>query len=174
MLPAIARFMVKQTFFVSLAVFIMGSVTGVFAAPASETVAQSNICKSAIRQVERANRMPNMLLHAVSLAESGRWNSEIRASFAWPWTVTAKGKGNFYPDRDTAITAVKQLQQEGIKNIDVGCMQINLKHHKSAFRSLEEAFSPAANARYAAKFLRKLRTHVGSWAHDRLWPLLYA
>lgn len=29
--------------------------------------------------------MPNMLLHAVSLAESGRWNAANRASISWPW-----------------------------------------------------------------------------------------
>ena len=106
-----------------------------------------------------------MLLHAVSLAESGRWNSKNRASIAWPWTVTAKGKGNFYRDRKTAITAVKRLQRDGVRNIDVGCMQINLMHHKSAFTSLEEAFTPAANARYAAQFLKSLRKQAGSWAH---------
>ena len=169
MLPAIARFMFKQTVFVSFAVVIIGAATGVFAANpvqiAAITVPQGNICKSAIRQVERANKMPNMLLHAVSLAESGRWNAANRASIAWPWTVTAKGKGKFYRNSVTAIAAVKRLQRDGVKNIDVGCMQINLMHHKSAFQSLEEAFTPAANARYAASFLKKLRKRTGSRAH---------
>ncbi len=169
MLPAIARFMFKQAVFISFAVVIMGSFTGVFAANPTNTAAsaanKSNMCKAAIKQIERANRMPNMLLHAVSLAESGRWNAANRASIAWPWTVTAKGKGNFYPNQKTAISAVKRLQREGVKNIDVGCMQINLMHHKSAFQSLEEAFTSTANARYAANFLKKLRKRTGSWAH---------
>jgi hypothetical protein len=169
MLPAIARFVVKQTVFISLAIIVMGAATGVIAANpvkfAPVTVPQGDLCKSTIKQVERANRLPNMLLHAVSLAESGRWNKAEQASIAWPWTVTAKGKGKYYPDRDTAILAVKNLQREGVKNIDVGCMQINLKHHTSAFTSLEEAFSPAANARYAASFLKRLRKRTGSWAH---------
>ena len=88
MLPAIARFMFKQAVFISFAVVIMGSFTGVFAANPTNTAAsaanKSNMCKAAIKQIERANRMPNMLLHAVSLAESGRWNAANRASIAWP------------------------------------------------------------------------------------------
>jgi len=59
--------------------------------------------------------MPNMLLHTVSLAESGRWNAANRASISWLWTVTAKGKGKFYPNRDKAISAVNRLLPEGVK-----------------------------------------------------------
>ena len=81
MLPAIARIIIKQAVFASYAVVIMGAATGVFAANpveiAAVTVPQGNICKSTIRQVERANEMPNMLLHAVSLAESGRWKKHL-------------------------------------------------------------------------------------------------
>jgi hypothetical protein len=109
--------------------------------------------------------MPNMLLHTVSLAESGRWNAANRASISWPWTVTAKGKGKFYPNRDKAISAVNRLLPEGVKNIDVGCIQINLMHHKAVFQSLKEVFTPSANARYATEFLKKLRKRTGSWAH---------
>jgi hypothetical protein len=34
-------------------------------------------------------------------------------------------------------------------------------HHKAVFQSLEEAFTPGANARYAAEFLKKLRKRTG-------------
>lgn len=47
--------------------------------------------------------------------------------------------------------------------LDVGCLQINLGYHPAAFRSLDEAFDPAANAAYAAHFLRGLRDETGSW-----------
>ena len=169
MLPAISRIIIKQPVFVSFTVVIMGAATGGFAANpieiAAVTVPQGNICKSTIIQVERATKMPNMLLHTVSLAESGRWNAANRASISWPWTVTAKGKGKFYPNRDKAISAVNRLLPEGVKNIDVGCIQINLMHHKAVFQSLKEVFTPSANARYATEFLKKLRKRTGSWAH---------
>ncbi|OYW08229.1 MAG: hypothetical protein B7Z53_05095, partial [Rhodospirillales bacterium 12-71-4] len=48
-------------------------------------------------------------------------------------------------------------------SMDVGCMQVNLRHHPDAFANLEEAFDPMANARYAARFLRALQARAGDW-----------
>jgi hypothetical protein len=42
-------------------------------------------------------------------------------------------------------------------------MQINLQNHPAAFASLDEAFDPAANTAYAARFLRALYVQTGSW-----------
>jgi hypothetical protein len=50
-----------------------------------------------------------------------------------------------------------------VRSIDVGCMQVNLRHHPNAFASLEEAFDPAANARYAARFLTELHATRNDW-----------
>ncbi len=119
--------------------------------------AGSDICRSAIRETEARLDIPFGILQAISLAESGRWDRESRSKFAWPWTVTARGKGEFHDSPAQAIAAVKQLRREGVRNIDVGCMQINLLHHPKAFSSLEEAFEPAANAAYAGNLFAKLR-----------------
>jgi hypothetical protein len=43
-------------------------------------------------------------------------------------------------------------------------MQVNLMYHPDAFATLDIAFDPAANARYAASFLRRLNEQTGSWA----------
>jgi hypothetical protein len=56
-----------------------------------------------------------------------------------------------------------RLQARGVRNIDVGCMQVNLHYHPDAFASLEEAFDPAANVAYAADFLVELRREARSW-----------
>ena len=53
---------------------------------------------------------------------------------------------------------------KGIRNIDVGCMQVNLKYHPKAFANLEQAFNPHVNAAYAANFLQRLRVSTLSWA----------
>lgn len=124
-----------------------------------------HICAAAVRQAETSHRVPRLLLHAVSLAESGRWHKDRQASIAWPWTVTAQGAGKYYPDRAAAIAAVKRLKAEGVRNIDVGCMQINLMYHANAFDDIEQAFDPLANTTYAAQFLKSLRSDAGSWAH---------
>ncbi|MCW9044933.1 MAG: transglycosylase SLT domain-containing protein [Alphaproteobacteria bacterium] len=127
------------------------------------TVFNETICRKHTNQQERLNHIPKNLLTAISIAESGRWDKEKKEIIAWPWTVTAKGKGNYYPSKSTAIRAVKELKAQGIKNIDVGCMQINLYYHPDAFDSLDEAFDPQSNAEYSASFLKRLFKSNGSW-----------
>ena len=125
----------------------------------------SRICARAIHAAEVANHLPRFLLHAVSLAESGRWHDKGQALIAWPWTITAGGKGKFFPTKKEALAEVKRLQSAGVSNIDVGCMQINLKHHGHVFQDLEEVMDPINNVAYAAIFLKRLRRKSGSWAH---------
>lgn len=124
-------------------------------------------CSAAISRHERVKGIPKGLLHAISLAESGRWveNSETAKgeSFAWPWTVTTGGQGYFLPNRADAVAFVKSLQADGVENIDVGCMQINLKYHPDAFVSIEQAFVPEQNAAYAANFLKSRYDVSKSW-----------
>lgn len=118
---------------------------------------ESNTCRQAIDATERRMQLPTGIMQAISLAESGRWDRASRSRFAWPWTVTAHGKGRFYPSKRAAIAAVRQLKADGVRNIDVGCMQVNLKYHPKAFDSLDQAFDPATNAEYAATLFAKLR-----------------
>jgi len=122
-----------------------------------------HICKQQTLRHERSRGIPPHLLGAISLTESGRWNAEEGEKFAWPWTVTARGKGKFYRTKHEAIRAVEQLKAEGVSNIDVGCMQINLYYHAEAFSSLQEAFDPSSNVAYAAKFLTRLFDDNKSW-----------
>lgn len=122
------------------------------------------LCAREIGRAERAHRIPSQLLGAISLVESGRWNEEAQANFAWPWTVMAEGRGRYLPSKDAAIAEVRKLRARGVGNIDVGCMQVNLHFHPDAFASLEEAFDPARNVAYAARFLKSLRIDKGSWA----------
>ena len=125
----------------------------------------AEICAEAVRAAERMHRLPRMLLHAVSLAESGRWDREEEESVAWPWTVTAGGKGKFFPTREAAMNEIKRLRANGVRNIDVGCMQVNLGYHGKAFARVEEALDPIHNVAYAAIWLKQLRYREGSWAH---------
>lgn len=139
------------------------------AAPAAANVtprAESSpigLCRAAIAAAERAANIPAGLLHAIGRVESGRRDPDSGAFGPWPWTINAEGRGQFFPTREAAIAAVRQLQAQGVRSIDVGCMQINLRHHPSAFASLEEAFDPAANARYAARFLTELHATRNDW-----------
>lgn len=123
----------------------------------------SNMCESLVSQYERQHGIPKNLLKAISLIESGR-KVPGRGLVAWPWTINANGTPYVFETKAEAIAKVKALQAKGIQLIDVGCMQINLKHHPGAFNSLEEAFDPEKNIAYAAQFLsQKWESNNGNW-----------
>ena len=119
-------------------------------------------CRAAIGMAERMSGVPDRLMQAIGAVESGR-RDESGAVSAYPWTINAEGVGSYYASKAEAIAAVTALRARGVRSIDVGCMQINLMHHADAFTSLEEAFDPAANAAYAARFLLRLLGQTGSW-----------
>ena len=127
--------------------------------PASSPAAQ---CRAAIGMAERMSGVPDRLMQSIGIMESGR-RDETGVTSAYPWTINAEGVGSYYATKAEAIAAVNALRARGVRSIDVGCMQVNLMHHGSAFASLEEAFDPAANAAYAAKFLLRLLAQTGSW-----------
>jgi hypothetical protein len=122
----------------------------------------NEVCLENIQAEEREHRIPVGLLKAIGLTESGRTVTRGHRT-VWPWTVNAAGEGHFFDTKVDAIAFVQAKQADGIDSIDVGCMQINLKHHPAAFASLEDAFDPAANVAYAADFLFGLRAELRSW-----------
>jgi hypothetical protein len=122
----------------------------------------AGVCYDAIRQVERQYGMPYQLLDAISATESGRYlNGKTEG---WPWTINVEGAGHYYDSKAEVIAAVEKFRKQGKKSIDIGCMQINLKHHPKAFSSLEEGFDPKANVRYSAQFLQELKARHKTWA----------
>lgn len=141
-----------------------GAVAAV--APASQEAIDPTwlLCRAEIARIEEARQIPAHLLGAIALVESGRQAPGKWEISAWPWTVMAEGKGRYLPSKQAAIEEVEKLRKRGVRNIDVGCMQVNLKYHPDAFADLEEAFDPAANVAYAASFLASLRDDKGSWS----------
>ena len=121
------------------------------------------LCAAAVSRAEAAHNIPERLLTAVSMVESGRWSPRRQRNVAWPWTVMAEGKGQYHPSKRAAIAAIRKLQARGVSNIDVGCMQVNLHYHPKAFPSIAAALDPVRNATYAARFLASLKRDHGSW-----------
>ena len=119
-------------------------------------------CAQAGLLAEQRFGIPDGLLRAIGVVESGRTGPD-GAVAAWPWTINARGEGRFLAGRDEAMASVRALFADGTTSIDVGCDQVNLHYHPNAFAALEEAFDPAANALYAARFLSELYTRAGSW-----------
>jgi hypothetical protein len=132
--------------------------------PGSRAQGVSNapsLCRSAINVAEIEQRIPDAFLAAIAKVESGR---PVEGTVvAWPWTINAEGIGSFYASKEEAIAAVQSLQLRGVRSIDVGCMQVNLQQHPEAFHSLDQAFDPPTNARFAAGLLLTLFGQMGSW-----------
>jgi hypothetical protein len=114
---------------------------------------------------EQKHRIPKGLLSAISKVESGRYHKRHRKIISWPWVIHAEGEGQFFRTKQEAVAAVRALKAKGIKNIDVGLMQVNLLHHPQAFSSLDQAFDPQKNIEYAARFLTDLKKKHASWSN---------
>jgi hypothetical protein len=124
---------------------------------------KQNICRFHTNLAENKFRIPKHLLTSISLAESGKWNKLRKEIIAWPWTITSEGQGRFYNTKAEALAKVEALKSRGVKNIDVGCMQVNLYYHGNAFINTSEALDPEKNIAYAASYLKKLFSTSGDW-----------
>lgn len=123
----------------------------------------AQLCTQQTARLERTEKIPAHMLTAISLTETGRWQKGKREILAWPWTVTAHGRGQHFDSKAEALMEVEILMTQGVRNIDVGCMQVNLKYHEQAFASLSDALDPKTNTTYAAQFLKKLYDQKGDW-----------
>lgn len=123
----------------------------------------AKLCTQRFPVEEQKNNIPTHLLAAIATTESGRWHTGLGMNVPWPWTINVEGKGYYFDSKAEAIAQVQKFQAQGRESIDVGCMQVNLKHHPKAFANLNEAFDPSTNVAYAAKFLHDNYADLGDW-----------
>ena len=129
--------------------------------PTQSWARTTEACANAAEAAAEAADIPREWMHAIALAESGRGSGKNRT--AWPWTVNDEGQGLWFDRKGEAVRHVKGRLAKGRHMVDVGCFQINWHWHGKAFSSVEAAFEPKENARYAAQFLRSLYEETGSW-----------
>ncbi|MEM5542528.1 lytic transglycosylase domain-containing protein [Sulfitobacter sp. AS92] len=119
------------------------------------------VCIREILAAQTRHGIPDNLLLAIGLQEAGtRRNGHFTV---WPYAVNAAGEGRLFDNRNAALDWVAERQASGIRSIDVGCMQINMRWHPDAFASVSEGFDPRVNVDYAARFLKRLHRRTGSW-----------
>jgi hypothetical protein len=142
---------------------ILVVLLALLAATGAARAGDGDLCTAAIHAAEAGAAVPRDLLAAVAMSESGRYDAERRRVAPWPWTVNSQGEGRYFATKAEAIAHVEALRRSGRRNIDVGCMQINLMYHPEAFDSLDEAFDPGRNVAYGAGFLTRLQGESRSW-----------
>lgn len=133
------------------------------AAPYDPLIEGARQCTQQFPVQERAQGIPTHLLAAISSTESGRWHKQLGMALPWPWTINVEGKGYYFDTKAEAVAQTAAFMRKGYRSIDVGCMQVNLKHHPKAFSDLNSAFEPATNVAYAATFLRTNYNDLGDW-----------
>ena len=129
---------------------------------AAAAVELDPVCASATARVASETGVPQEVLAAISLTETGRHSDG--ATRSWPWTVNSEGEGFWFDSREEALGFARSELAQGTVSFDVGCFQINYRWHGENFASVEEMFDPVANARYAARFLTDLYAEFGDWS----------
>ena len=130
-----------------------------------EALADNNdklkLCENTIESVELQTDIPKGLLLGIGKAEAIR---KINNKYIiWPWTINHAGKSLFFDNKEQMKNYVfKNLKRKDF-NIDVGCMQINIKWHKNNFKKISDMFEVNPNISYAASFLKQLKNKHGSW-----------
>lgn len=118
-------------------------------------------CLDAAAKAETQYKIPDKLLQAITLVETGR--SEDGDLVAWPWTTNLNATGRYFDSKNEALRFVRNNIRDGESSIDVGCFQINTKWHGAQFASIDDMIDPEAAAEYAAKFLLGLKEEYGDW-----------
>ncbi|HRY01996.1 MAG TPA: transglycosylase SLT domain-containing protein [Beijerinckiaceae bacterium] len=118
---------------------------------------QFDSCEAQMLRASRDFQIPLGVLYAVATTEASH-NGVLQ-----PLALNVEGSPLFPPDLRSALEIVREALRSGVRLIDVGCMQINLKFHGDRFKSLEEMFDPRRNVDYGASYLRRLHRQEADW-----------
>ena len=100
--------------------------------------------------------------YGIAVQESGM-NWADGSYRPWPWTLNVNEKkagvktgSRRYANRQSAENALQELIVNGIRNVDVGIMQINLYWHGDKVKNQLDLLDPAVNLAVAAKYLKQI------------------
>ena len=128
----------------------------------ASTQKKNESCEKVIETIEDLTDIPKNLLLSIGKSESGRILKSNK-HVIWPWTVNHAGKSLFFDTKNQMQKYVLKYVKIQDYNLDVGCMQINLKWHKNNFKKISDMFAVEPNVSYAASFLLQLKNKHGSW-----------
>ena len=127
----------------------------------ANNIKKINSCEKTIESIELQTDIPKGLLLGIGKAEAIR---KINNKYIiWPWTINHAGKSMFFDTKKQMRNYVSKNLKKNDFNIDVGCMQINIKWHKNNFKKIVDMFEIGPNISYAASFLLQLKNKHGSW-----------
>ncbi len=118
--------------------------------------ARASTCAEAARSAEQRDGLPPGLLMAIGDVESGGWG----------WSVNGNdgSSGHRFATAEDALRYTEGLLGSGLRTIDVGCFQIDLRYHPEAFGRWQDAFNGDTSADAAATILNRLHAETGDWS----------
>jgi hypothetical protein len=131
-------------------------------ATARATPDAADLCNIAAQNAADQTGVPLPVLMAITLTETGR--STETGLKPWPWAINQAGEGHWFSTPEEAVDFAETQLDQGLRNFDVGCFQLNHRWHSKGFTSTIDMFDPTSNALYAARFLSDLYAEKGDWS----------
>ncbi|WP_022726666.1 hypothetical protein [Fodinicurvata sediminis] len=129
--------------------------------PAAHSLAIARRTRRALRQAEADHALPDGLLQALALVESG--TNVAGERHPWPWSLNSNGHGWRFASRTEALEGLERLLLAGYASVDLGALQVNLFWHGEDVGEFAHGLDPEGNARISARFLKELQRQFGSW-----------
>jgi len=126
------------------------------------TSAQAGPVPWGYQKVAGAYGVPSDILYAIALTESNHKlkNGTYRP---WPWTLNVQRRPERFATRKAAYDALRRYLRQGIKQIDVGLMQVNWRYHRKKLGSPWAALEPYHNLRVGTAILRAEYAQTNNW-----------
>jgi hypothetical protein len=118
---------------------------------------------TAYRTIASERGIPQSIIYAVALTESGKHVLSTGVFRPWPWTLNVAGQGFYFDSKQDAWQALRDWLQTGRRSIDIGLMQINWRYHQDKLGSPWQALDPYHNLRVGAEILQGCYTTRKDW-----------
>lgn len=115
------------------------------------------------RMIAAEHGIPQSVLFAVALTESGKQTGRTGTLRPWPWTLNVAGRGYFFDSRQAAWQALMTYLEEGKRSIDIGLMQVNWRYHQDRLGTPWQALDPYHNIRVGAGILQDCYATWQDW-----------
>ncbi len=117
---------------------------------------------SIYRTVEANHGIPDLLLYAIALTESGTTLNDGQY-IPWPWTLNVAGSPRYFSSRESAWRHLEYVLSQGEELVDIGAGQVNWYWHSDKFASTWDALDPAKNIYVAGVILNDCHRQRGDW-----------
>ncbi|WP_240342488.1 lytic transglycosylase domain-containing protein [Methylococcus sp. EFPC2] len=120
-------------------------------APQSRAIPRDILQGTAWWQIATERGLDPYILYAVALVESAQING--RLATPWPWALNRQGRPIIPSSRLEARGILNDTLRKGIRGIDVGLMQVNVRWNGHRVSRPDDLLDPETNIRVGADVL---------------------